>query len=63
MGQTDFGFCQPLKKSMLKNIQKKKRKFIIIIFYWSHVQVQLINTHNNENYDNNLVFEHFGDQN
>ena len=32
---------------------------IIIIVYWSHVQVQLINAHKNENYGNNLVIEHF----
>ena len=36
---------------------------IIIIFYWSHDQVQLIKAHKNENYSINLVIEHFGDQN
>ena len=62
-GSNWFRFLSTIEKKYASKIHRKKRKFIIIIFYWSHVQVQLINTHNNENYDNNLVFEHFGDQN
>ena len=62
-GSNWFPFLSTIEKKYASKIHRKKRKLIIIIFYWSHVQVQLINTHNNENYDNNLVFEHFGDQN
>ena len=34
-----------------------------ITFYWSHVQVQLVNTYENKNYDRNFIIEDFGDQN
>ena len=33
-----------------------------IMFYQTHIQVQVINTYENKNYDHNLVIEDFGDQ-
>ena len=33
-----------------------------IMFYWTHIQVQVINTYENKNYDHDLVIEDFGDQ-
>ena len=33
-----------------------------IIFYLTHIQVEMINTYENKNHDHNLVIEDFGDQ-
>ena len=30
-----------------------------ITFYWSHVQVQLMNAYENKNYDHNIIIEDF----
>ena len=32
------------------------------MFYWTHIQVQVMNTYENKNHDHNLVNEDFGDQ-
>ena len=33
-----------------------------IMYYWTHIQVQVINTYENKKYDHHLVIEDFGDQ-
>ena len=40
-----------------------KHKLNFIIFYWSRVQVQLMNTYENENYDHNFIIEDFREKN
>ena len=39
----------------------EKCKMNFIMFYWFHVQIQLINTYENKNYDYNLIIEDFRD--
>ena len=52
-----------IEKIHFLKILQKKWNMNIIIFYWSQVQVQLINAYENKNYDHNNVTEDFGDQN
>ena len=54
---------EKIEKNGLLEKSTEKCKMNFITFYWSHVQVQLMNTHENKNFDNNFIIEDFGDQN